>query len=495
MKRHVLALAIPAALLLAFMLPLRDGFTDDGFIHIQYARNLIERGEYAFNPGEVSFGTTSPLWVLVLAAAGKVVGSGEALIVVSRVLSWACGFAALAALYAFVLALGGGRLTAAAAAAALAGDAWFARWTALSMETSASVLAIVLAALATAHALSDRRAAARAGCYFALASLLRPEVYLAFPVWALAVLSTRRAADRRAAVVTAVVGAALLVPWFLFAKFHIGSFLPSTAGAKSGGVLLAPASFMRNLETVVKVVGATQHLALMGAVLSLVLLRSRSSLLDRRARFALLWIVALPLAYIIFDIQVLSRYLLLVTPLLCALGWVAIAQLAGGVRARRVVAFGAAAAVLANAVFYAQVALPPSRTFTHDLRHGLRDLARFIDREAPADAVVAAADIGYLAFYSNRRVLDLGGLVEPETAKLRERIDYEEIVERGLYLDLPGYPHVDYLVDREREADRFDGRVLHGHRFERVYATTVRNLGIRKPGPYYYTLYRLTRVD
>jgi hypothetical protein len=495
MKRHALALAVPAALLLAFMVPLSDGFTDDGFIHVQYARNLVERGEYAFNPGEVSFGTTSPLWVLALAAAGKVVGSGEALIVVSRVLSWACGFAALAALYAFVLALGGGRMTAAAAAAALAGDAWFARWTALSMETSASVLAILLAALATAHALSDRRAAARAGYFFALASLLRPEVYLAFPVWVLAAFSTRRAADRRAALITVAVGAALLVPWLLFARLHIGSFLPSTAGAKSGGVLLAPAMFARSVETVAKVVGATQHVALLGAVLSLALLRSRSRLLDRRARFALLWIVALPLAYIVFDIQVLSRYLLLVTPLLCALGWVAIAQLAGGARAPRAVAFGAAVAVLANAAFYAKVVVPPSRAFTHDLTHELRDLARFIDREAPAGAVVAAADIGYLAFYSNRRVLDLGGLVEPETAKLRERIDYEEIVARGLYFDVPGYPRVDYFVDRELEADRFEGRVLSGHRFERVYATTVRNLGIRKPGPYYYTLYRLTRVD
>jgi hypothetical protein len=89
-------------------------------------------------------------------------------------------------------------------------------------------------------------------------------------------------------------------------------------------------------------------------------------------------------------------------------------------------------------------------------------------------------------------VLDLGGLVEPETARLREAHDYEEIVAEGLYFDTRGYPHVDYLVDREHVADRFDGRVIHGHRFERIYTTAVRNLGIRKPGTFYYTLYRVT---
>jgi hypothetical protein len=86
---------VPALVLAAFMLPLRHGFTDDGFIHVQYARNLMERGEYSFNAGEPSFGTTSPLWVMALAALGKPLGNPEALVDLSRVLSWGAAFAAL----------------------------------------------------------------------------------------------------------------------------------------------------------------------------------------------------------------------------------------------------------------------------------------------------------------------------------------------------------------------------------------------------------------
>ena len=86
MRTRLISIIVPAVLLLGMMLPLRGGFTDDGFIHIQYARNLATRGEYSFNPGDVSFGTTSPLWVMTLAAIGKFFHDGDALITVSRVL-------------------------------------------------------------------------------------------------------------------------------------------------------------------------------------------------------------------------------------------------------------------------------------------------------------------------------------------------------------------------------------------------------------------------
>jgi hypothetical protein len=154
-----------------------------------------------------------------------------------------------------------------------------------------------------------------------------------------------------------------------------------------------------------------------------------------------------------------------------------------------------AGALALSAAVYARVVLPPSRAFSEDLQVNMVGLARFLHDHAAPGQVVAAADIGYLAFYSGCRVLDLGGLVEPETGKLRSRYDYEEIVAKGLYFDVPGYPHVDYLVDREHEANRFDGQVIHGHRFEKIYMTTVRNLGIRKPGEFYYTLYRVTPVS
>ncbi len=41
---------------------------DDSYIHLTYVRNLVETGSFCFNPGEPSLGTSSPLWVVLLAA-------------------------------------------------------------------------------------------------------------------------------------------------------------------------------------------------------------------------------------------------------------------------------------------------------------------------------------------------------------------------------------------------------------------------------------------
>ena len=226
--------------------------------------------------------------------------------------------------------------------------------------------------------------------------------------------------------------------------------------------------------------------------------RRRAFVLTPEFRFAALWIVALPVAYVLSDIQILSRYLLLITPAVCVAGWLALQSLWRSSRPRVQTVAMACALVVAlamSAVVYARVVLPPSRAFSEDLQVNLVGLARFLHDHAAPGQVVAAADIGYLAFYSHRRVLDLGGLVEPRMASLREAHDYEDIVAQGLYFDVPGYPHVDYLVDREHQPNRLDGTVVNGHRFDRVYMTTVRNLGIRKPGEFYYTLYKVTKVS
>jgi arabinofuranosyltransferase len=498
--KHIV-LVVPLLVLVALLIPHRQGFTDDGYIHIQYARNIATRGEYSFNPGEVSFGTTSPLWVMVHAAVGRVLGTGEGLITTSRVLSWAAGLAAVGAMFVFARMLGLAFLTAFCCSLLLAAHAWFVRWTALGMETSSAVLAIIGVGAASIGANGDRRGASLLGFFMAVAALLRPEAYLLLPVYLFSVATRGRRNDWGCVGRVVLVWALLIVPWLLFAKLYIGSFLPNTAGAKSGGLVIDPAVFVRKLDPIVKIVGSSDGIAALLIVLSIVFAGRRALVFSDRARFLFLWILALPLAYVFFDIQVLSRYMLLTTPFTIVLGLGGLEGVFSGEGARRTagpawrkkaVVAATAASVAANIVFYFVVVLPPSVAFSQDLSRNLKGLALYLRAHSDRNAVVAAADIGYLAFYSQRKVLDLGGLVDNDTLKLREAHTYEEIVERGLYLQIPKYPRVDFFIDRDHEANRFDGRVLAGYRFESVYVTEVRNLGIRKPGPYFYTLYRLT---
>src|SRR5512139_207958 len=60
--------------LVASALIFRVGFPlDDSWIHLTYARNLAEHGEWAFRLGERSAGSTSPLWTALL-SVGFLIG-------------------------------------------------------------------------------------------------------------------------------------------------------------------------------------------------------------------------------------------------------------------------------------------------------------------------------------------------------------------------------------------------------------------------------------
>src|SRR6187200_2362573 len=74
-KRHVdswVVIAVAALIAVLFYLIFsavifRIGFPlDDSWIHLTYARNLAEHGEWAFRLGERSSGSTSPLWTVLL---------------------------------------------------------------------------------------------------------------------------------------------------------------------------------------------------------------------------------------------------------------------------------------------------------------------------------------------------------------------------------------------------------------------------------------------
>src|SRR5512147_1801176 len=75
----VLAVAALVAVLFYLIvsaLVFRIGFPlDDTWIHLTYARNLAEHGEWAFRLGERSAGSTAPLWTILL-SIGFLLGLG-----------------------------------------------------------------------------------------------------------------------------------------------------------------------------------------------------------------------------------------------------------------------------------------------------------------------------------------------------------------------------------------------------------------------------------
>jgi hypothetical protein len=497
MKREdVRNVALGIVLFAVLLLPLRHAFVDDTFIHLQYARNLAEAGELSFNRGEPTYGATSPLWVGLLALFEK---AGADLVVWCRILSWLFAAASIVLVYRITAALGGRPWGATAAAFMLASEAWFVRWSAVGMETSFAVfMTLVVLDLARSASRSAGRSALFGVALF-LAALTRPEALLLVPLAAAAFLFAKGTPRR---FVFLLVFVPLFAAWLVVIRRHTGSFFPLTAGAKQGAIDFSPL-ILRRAMIPAKIMGATvivPWIALLAGLVVGLLRRAPGRYVTKSGSLRgepgvllmLLWVFALPIAYVVLDFQVLSRYLVPVVPAVIALGVTSWRKLVAGVTAnagtrRAAIAIFASLSILQSVLLYELEVVPPTRAFSEALMTMLGGMGRWLDRNSPADALVAAPDIGVIGYYSHRRILDLGGLVSPEINRMRREIDVERIIEEGLYLKFDP----DYLVDRDRFPERFAGLVIKGVRFETVMKGDVPNLGIRKPEPVTYVLYRL----
>ena len=487
-------------LFVLLLYPLRNTLVDDTYIHFVYARNLAESGELSFNRGDPTYGATSPLWVGLLAILYK---AGVDLIIGCHLLSWISALCSIALVYRLARRTGCSSFTALMAALVMSAEAWFLRWSAVGMETSFA-LCVTLVALDRAFSAGrGPRNSILFGFFLFIAVLARPEALLLVPLAFFVILVTRRL-DGWSGFLWLLVFAVLIAGWFFLIKRHTGTFFPLTAGAKQGRPVLSAALLGRAIVPI-KIIGATLALPCLALLGGLLLgLKTGSPLVyftsgDRERRGALLlllWAVGLPAAYVLFDFQVLSRYLVPVIPALVVLAFSSIENISRGlrmsVRARNsLIALFTAATIVQNVLFYTIVVIPPTREFSRGLTEVIGGMGQWLARNADPDAVVAAPDIGAVGYYSERRVLDLGGLVTPEINDMRQRIDVERIIDEGLYLQF----RPDYLLDRSKIPMRFDGKTILGVRFIPVMEGSVGNLGIRQPDPVQYVLYRLERVE
>jgi hypothetical protein len=198
---------------------------DDAWIHLVYGRGLLEDHALSYNPGMPTSGCTSPLWALVLAVLHAMFARGEsvdaligAVFVTSAILQ--CAAIAVAAMLAREMT---GSAVAGAAAGLLVACA--TPWAAAAFSGMEVTLTGLLLLLGVREAV--RSEWGRAGWWFALACLARPESAVVVLLGAIAA--------RRPKNVLRVIWPSLLAG-AVIAIHHLaftGSALPATFWAKS----------------------------------------------------------------------------------------------------------------------------------------------------------------------------------------------------------------------------------------------------------------------
>ena len=471
-----LLVLLALGLLLFFLHPVIDGRLDagfpldDGWIHATYARNLAAHGEFALNPGEASTGTTSLLWTLLLAA---MLGAGAA----PATGAWLLGGASLLVLVVLwrrVMRLYGfGRLESAAAAAALPLSGIVLWWTLSGMET---LLFLLLAVLAL-HSFALRKYSL-SGVWLALLLLARPEGVLLAPV--LAIAAWRHERSLRPPLILLAVASSGLIIYFLWNLAVSGALYTSTLAGRRwlahGGripdtdILSYPIDFatllFRWLRTVLWGMLrwappitwiATAAAALLLAVRFIIrFLPQHRGEAARRGEAAALcaWTLLHAAAYaaLLPYPGHAGRYL---APLLLpATALLALMLRNLDVRARRSLYRALPAIVLAVAAVLVSVASIASwstawRSGVAHINDVHREAAKWVKGHTTPESRIACYDIGAMAYFSERRVIDLGGLADPAAAAfmhgrideyiLRRRADFTAMIAPYEGLDAHGY--------------------------------------------------------
>jgi hypothetical protein len=416
---------------------------DDTFIHLRFSWNIAHGHGFSFNPGQPLPGTTSPLWVSLFVPFAF--WSREFLVVCSLVAS-ALSYAATGVL-AYVLA---GRLGLTKGLDLVAGALVITNgrvlWAGLSgMETDLFAALSLLAFIVYLGQLQRGRVTWVCGAVFGLASIARPEGYMLFLgalCHYLIVSYTQGGGIRPARLLrslpwTAVLAYMIIVsPYMIFSMATIHHPLPSTFLAKhtEWGQHRVTYLYYSALYFWLDNPAAAIFLVLAVARTGMLLFRDKIKFLASADGLVAGWalgyfavsaiITPMPFHFCRYQIPVIPFFILMVVRAAQD-----IISRAGGLELKGLPATGKAGTAAVIVLLLSGAALGHvgfkgsgiflrwpvvTTTCAKNIQEMHVDIARWLERATPSDSEVASYDIGAIGYYSERRIIDIVGLVTPE---------------------------------------------------------------------------------
>lgn len=415
---------------------------DDGFIHMEYARSLIEGDGFSFD-GRHVFGDSSPLWVFVLAALGALIGDVLLAAKVQSILAFAFTAWSTASLSRVLFPA---PWLAVSMTALVLASPYVIYWSMPGME-AVLALGVSFWILKQAFHSRDRSDGSLVWSFalMGLAPLIRFELALAVALLGLWVTLERPPRDLRRLLVLAACGLLAVAPiaaWMLWAHYELGSAVPTTSAAKRIGQSLDFAVMVQASRRAISVLGAG-YVALAAGFLAAVHAAWRTrrlpvASLSRPGWLLLLWPAVLLVFYVLNRTAVQTRYALLVGgPLLLFVGaWLQETRRSGE-RPLRAFVIASALLIVATNAFVTV----PHMLNKAEVARDVGAVCEEILRHLPPDAPIATYSIGQVAFLLPNPIIDTGALTMPDA--LEHFGDPQAMLEwavgRGAVCVLDGY--------------------------------------------------------
>ncbi len=410
-----------------------DWTEDDAFITYRYARNVVDGHGFVFNPGERVEGYSNFTWVLVAAAALRAGIEPESL---TKYVGLLAGLLCLPLSWLLARRVRSGiGMVALVAPFYLAVSPFLVQHAVTGLEASFFACLVCGALLmAVGKPPGVLRSTAFVALLLAIA-LTRPEgpaVAALLLIFRFALATREWAGDDASTAVKREVATFILLfgAYYAWRWTYFDAAFPNTFFAKTRGGLHGVIDGAQYTLDFMRDSGGVLFVAL--ALLPLVLRRAGA------AYWTSLAILGFYTAFVVVaggDWMYHYRFFAHVLPVLAALVTVGLDTILAyprpGTLQALLVHASVALVVLATLLGVgntelrvARIVLPAVRSHNY-LSQNYEELGMWFLENAPEDATIAVSDVGAVGYFSERRILDMFGLIDPHIARLRGRMHYK----------------------------------------------------------------------
>lgn len=387
---------------------------DDSWIHLTYARNLAVYGEWAFQPGKLSAGSTAPLWTALLSIGFLIELAPYAwTYLLGALLLWGMGVLG-EMVVRLVSPTYQSRIPWVGLFLILE---WHLVWSGASgMETllHALLITIVLGML-----MSGSRRFMTLGLLAGLSVWVRPDgVTLVGPVFVHALAGQGSGKKRWRDLISFLIGfASLFVPYVLFNLVLAGTPMPNTFYAKQAEYALWQARpFLSRFGELTLQLLAGPSLALLPGALGWFIISLRKR--DWGTLAGMVWFAGYLFLYVErLPVYQHGRYIMPAMPIFFLWGLAALVEFGESKIFGRYHWLVSTGWNLITACLCVVFWMVGARTYAEDvalIESEMVASAKWVAENVPQDEIVAAHDIGALGYFDNHTLIDLAGLVSPE---------------------------------------------------------------------------------
>jgi hypothetical protein len=409
---------------------------DDAWIHLTYARNIAKHGEWSFRLGERSAGSTSPLWTALLSI-------GFLLNLAPYVWTYLLGCAVLTLLAICAEGLSRRLVPSYTSRIPWVGlffvFAWHLTWAAVSgMETLLHGL-ITLAVLGAL--ISGSRRYLALGLLTGLSVWVRPDgVTLLGPIIFVALLSEKTWHLRREAIWKALIGfGSLFLPYVLFNLALSGNPMPNTFYAKQAeyGAFWHSKSLAERISDYLWPILASPFIVLIPA--ALMWLSRRIKARNWGALASLSWVIGyIGIYFVSLPAYQHGRYIIPAFSVMYLWGILGFLEFVTAFKGSRLLVQLWQVLVIVLSLAFTWIGARQNANDVFWVESEMVGTARWVRQNIPADARLAAHDIGALGYYVQNPLVDMAGLLTPDVVPF-----IRDEARLAQYLDSKS---VDYLI-------------------------------------------------